>query len=200
MFLDHLANTIDLVNWGIVNDKNAVWQWPFIHAWEEPLNKSSKVITHDGVLDNLKMEDSINGEGGENGVLDATIGELGAVGVLTMQWPCVQPPQSMSVEMRLICKDKLFWAEISWDEHPVLLAILLILLESRMCCLLCVGMRLDEQKQKRKGHTIFMVYPSHWRERMTICNDTSTPYTSKISSFSSTSDMSGCWAMISQRY
>ena len=49
------------------------------------MNKSSKVITRDGILDNLKMEDSIYGEGGENGVLDATIGEFGAVSALTTQ-------------------------------------------------------------------------------------------------------------------
>ena len=36
--------------------------------WEQALNKATEVSTSDSILDNLQMEDSIEGEGGEDGI------------------------------------------------------------------------------------------------------------------------------------
>ena len=38
--------------------------------WEQALNKATEVSTSDSILDNLQMEDSIEGEGGEDGISD----------------------------------------------------------------------------------------------------------------------------------
>jgi hypothetical protein len=63
VFLDHLTNTVHLVNRGVVDDEDRVGKWPFVHAWEEALNKLPENVACNGVLDNLKMEDSVEREG-----------------------------------------------------------------------------------------------------------------------------------------
>ena len=114
-------------------------QWPFVHTREESFNKSVKIITGNGILDNFEMKDSVERESRKDGVLGAPGGKLGAVSAVTTQRPCVRPPQGQSIEMTLVGEDELLRAEMSRNEYPVLLAILLISLESRARSLLFVG-------------------------------------------------------------
>ena len=72
MLLDHLTNAFHLVDRSVVDNKNRIWQQPLVHEWEETLNKPVEVIACNGILDNLKMDDSIKREGREDRVLGAT--------------------------------------------------------------------------------------------------------------------------------
>jgi hypothetical protein len=139
MFLDHLTNTIHLVNCRVVDNKDRVGKWPSVHAWEEPLNELPENVTCNGVLDDLKMEDSVKREGRKNGILGATIGELVAASTLATYQPRVRPPQSESIELTLVGKDELLWAKMGRNEGLVLHAILLVSLKSRTHGLLFSG-------------------------------------------------------------
>ena len=106
---------------------------------EESFNKSMKIITGDGILDNLEVKDSVEREGRKDGILGAPGRKLGVESAVTAQRPCVWPPQGQSIEVTLVGEDELLRAEMSRDEYPVLLAILLISLKSRTSSLLFVG-------------------------------------------------------------
>ena len=68
-----------------------------------------------------------------------------------------------------------------------------------MVCSIVRQVRFEEKMKKEKKLTIFLVYPAQWREHSTVSNDTSSPYTLKISAFNSASDMLGCQEIRLQR-
>ena len=71
MLLNHLTNAFHLVDRSIVNNENRIWQRPLVHEWEETLNELVEVVAHNGILNNLKMDNSIEREGREDRVLGA---------------------------------------------------------------------------------------------------------------------------------
>ena len=114
-------------------------QWPFVHPREESFNKSVKIVTGDGILDNFEMKNSVKRESRKDGILGALGGKLRAVSAVTTQQPHVQPPQGQSIEVTLVGEDELLQAEMSCNEYPVLLMILIISFKSRARSLLFVG-------------------------------------------------------------
>jgi hypothetical protein len=103
------------------------------------LNKLPENVTCNGVLDDLKMEDSVKREGRKNGILGATIGELVVASALAMYRPHIRPPQSESIEVTLVGKDELLWVKMGRNEGLVLHAILLVSLKSGTRGLLFLG-------------------------------------------------------------
>jgi len=49
------------VNGGIVDDEDRVGKGPFIHAWEKACNELPEDVASDGILDNLEVQNAIEG-------------------------------------------------------------------------------------------------------------------------------------------
>jgi hypothetical protein len=60
-FLDHFANAGNLVNRRVVDDEDGVWEWPFVHTWEQALHETLKVVAGDRLLEDLEMDNPIEG-------------------------------------------------------------------------------------------------------------------------------------------
>ena len=69
MLLDQLANTGDFVNRRVVDDEDRIRKRPLVHARKQVLDETAEVSASDRVLDDVQMEDTVEGEGWEEGIL-----------------------------------------------------------------------------------------------------------------------------------
>jgi hypothetical protein len=49
------------VNRRVVDDEDGVWEWPFVHTWEQALHETLKVVAGDRLLEDLEMDNPIEG-------------------------------------------------------------------------------------------------------------------------------------------
>lgn len=95
------------------------------------LDETAEVSASDCVLDDVQVEDTVKGEGWEEGILSTPKLKLVAGNAFATLRPCVWPPQGQPVEVALVSEDEMFGAVMNADVPLVLFSILLVSLQSR---------------------------------------------------------------------
>jgi hypothetical protein len=93
----------------------------------------------DCVLDDIQMEDAVEGEGWEERVLGSPKLKFVTRSTFAVLRPCILSPQRQPVEVAFVGEDQLFGAVVNIDVPLEFLSILLVLLHSRPCDLQQLG-------------------------------------------------------------
>jgi hypothetical protein len=114
------------VNRRVVDDEDRVGERPFVHEREKALHETAEGRASDRVLDNLQVEDTVEGEGWEDGIFSSPELKLVPRSTFATFRPRVWPPQRQPVEMAFVGKNEMFGAVVGVDESPELISIQLV--------------------------------------------------------------------------
>ena len=114
------------MNGRVIEDEHRIRERPLIHAGKETLDEAAEDCAGDCILDDLQVEDTVEGEGREDRIFASPKLEFVSRCTFTTLRPSIWPPQSEPVEVALIGENELLGAVVNADVPLEILTIILV--------------------------------------------------------------------------
>ncbi|KAI0262312.1 hypothetical protein BC834DRAFT_393598 [Gloeopeniophorella convolvens] len=197
--LDHLVHPGHLVQRRVVDDEHRVGQRPLVHVLQQRAHEQPEVVVRDGTAQDLGVEDPVERDGREYRVELSAEEDLAAARALALWCPDIRSLHRETAELAFVGEHELVGAEVLADVRLVRVALFLAEVDSRLRDLRPVNGFSESKAAGESARTVFIVYPSLRRVRMTASSETSTWCSWRSCAWSSTSAASGWRSMQSRR-